>query len=101
MGDYGQRGLEQIALSAITVMKLYQGMSNKIELGQLKRKIKYYNVVEIDIAISKLATNLMENFKLSYGLQILMQLLVQQQLFTKFRFTSTIPKILTLCLPLS
>ncbi|MDB5086994.1 MAG: type toxin-antitoxin system VapC family toxin [Mucilaginibacter sp.] len=63
-------GLDQIVLSVITVMELYQGMNNKTELAQLKRKIKYYDVVDIDIATSKLATNLMEGFRLSHGLQI-------------------------------
>jgi predicted nucleic acid-binding protein len=63
-------GLEQVALSVITVMELYQGMNNKVELAQLKRKIRYYDVVEIDGAISRLATTLIENYKLSHGLQI-------------------------------
>ncbi|PPL03615.1 type II toxin-antitoxin system VapC family toxin [Parapedobacter indicus] len=63
-------GLEQIVLSAITVMELYQGMGNKTELAQIKRKIKYYDVVEIDNVISVLATELIEKFKLSHGLQI-------------------------------
>lgn len=31
-------GLGQIVLSVITVMELYQGMSNKTELAQLKGK---------------------------------------------------------------
>ncbi|PJJ84224.1 type II toxin-antitoxin system VapC family toxin [Mucilaginibacter auburnensis] len=63
-------GLHQVTLSVITVMELYQGMSNKAELAQMKRKIKYYDVIEIDTEISKLATTLIENFKLSHGLQI-------------------------------
>jgi len=63
-------GLEQIALSVITVMELYQGMGNKIELARMKRKIRYYDVIEIDNATSRLATTLIENFKLSNGLQI-------------------------------
>lgn len=63
-------GLEEIALSAITVMELYQGMGNKTELAQMKRKIRYYDVVEIDHSISVLATELVEKFKLSHGLQI-------------------------------
>jgi len=63
-------GLEEIALSVITVMELYQGMSNKTELAQMKKKIKYYDIVEIDNATSKLAANLIENFKLSHDLQI-------------------------------
>ena len=63
-------GLEQIALSVITVMELYQGMSNKVELAQMKRKLKYYDVVEIDTATSKLATSFIETYKLSHHLQI-------------------------------
>jgi predicted nucleic acid-binding protein len=63
-------GLEQVALSVITVMELYQGMSNKTELARMKRKIRYYDVVEIDNAISRLAASLMENFRLSHSLQI-------------------------------
>jgi len=63
-------GLEQVALSVITVMELYQGMGNKVELAQMKRKIKYYDVIEIDNATSRLAASLIENFKLSHDLQI-------------------------------
>ena len=63
-------GLEQIALSVITIMELYQGMGNKVELAQMKKRIRYYDVVEIDNATSGLATTLIENFKLSHGLQI-------------------------------
>lgn len=63
-------GLAEIAISVITVMELYQGMGNKTELAQMKRKIRYYDVVEIDVAISRLATELIEKFKLSHGLQI-------------------------------
>ena len=63
-------GLDKVALSVITLMELYQGMGNKIELAQLKRKISYYDVVDVDIATSKLAANLIEKYKLSHNLQI-------------------------------
>ena len=63
-------GLENVALSVITVMELYQGMSNKMELAQMKRKIRYYDIVEIDTEISKLAATLIEDFRLSHSLQI-------------------------------
>jgi len=63
-------GLDQVALSVITLMELYQGMGNKVELAQMKRKMRYYDVVDIDIATSKLAANLIENYKLSHNLQI-------------------------------
>ena len=37
-------GYDQIVLSAITVMELYQGMSNKKELAQIKKKIRFYDL---------------------------------------------------------
>lgn len=63
-------GLDHIVLSAITVMELYQGARNKVELAQLKRKIKYFDIIELDNASSKTATAIMEKFRLSHGLQI-------------------------------
>ena len=62
--------LQNVVLSAITVMELYQGMGNKTELARMKKNIKYYDVIEVDQNTSALATNLIENYRLSYGLQI-------------------------------
>ena len=63
-------GFQDIVLSSISVMELYQGMGNKVELAQIKRKIKYFDVIEINDDASKLATKLIENFRLSHNLQI-------------------------------
>ncbi len=63
-------GYDNILLSSITVMELYQGMGNKKELQEMKKKIKYYDVIEIDVEISKLATQLIDQFNLSHGLLI-------------------------------
>ena len=63
-------GFDNIVISSITLMELYQGMGNKLELAQMKKKIKYYDVIEINSQISKLATTFIENYKLSHGLQI-------------------------------
>lgn len=63
-------GLREIALSAVTVMELLQGMGNKQELAQMKKKIKYYDVVQIDKAISQKAIEFIESYKLSHGLLI-------------------------------
>jgi predicted nucleic acid-binding protein len=89
-----QIGLEQIALSAITIMELYQGMGNKNELLQMKRKIRYYDVVEIDGATSRLATELIESFKLSHGLQIPDAIIGATALSIKSHFTPTTSEIL-------
>ena len=63
-------GLQNVVLSAITVMELYQGMGNKPELARMKKNIKYYDVIEVDQRTSVLATNLIEDYRLSHGLQI-------------------------------
>jgi predicted nucleic acid-binding protein len=63
-------GLDEIVLSAVTVMELFQGMGNKEELAQMKKKIRYYDIVQIDEEISAKAIELIETFKLSHGLQI-------------------------------
>jgi len=63
-------GLTDIVLSSITVMELFQGMGNKGELVQMKKKIKFYDVVQMDEAISQKAVEFIETYKLSHGLQI-------------------------------
>lgn len=63
-------GLDEIVLSAMTVMELFQGMGNKGELAKMKKKIKYYDVVQIDEAISAKAVEFIETYKLSHGLSI-------------------------------
>lgn len=63
-------GYENIVLSAITVMELYQGMSNKTELAQMKKKIKYFDVVHFDEQVSEKSIELMLQFNLSHGLLI-------------------------------
>ena len=66
----GEIGLEEIALSAVTVMELLQGMGNKKELAKMKKKIKYYDIVQIDETISQKAIEFIEAYKLGHGLQI-------------------------------
>lgn len=63
-------GLDEIVLSAVTVMELFQGMGNKEELARMKKKIRYYDIVQIDQDISTKAIEFIESFKLSHGLQI-------------------------------
>ena len=63
-------GYDCILLSSITVMELYQGMSNKRELQEMQKKIRYFDIIEIDTEVSKLATQLLGQFNLSHGLKI-------------------------------
>ncbi len=63
-------GHENIAISTVTVMELFQGMGNKSQMAAMKKRIKYYDVIEINPTISRLARKYVEKYKLSQGLQI-------------------------------
>jgi predicted nucleic acid-binding protein len=63
-------GFANIVLSSITTMELLQGMGNKSELAQMKKKIKYYDIIHFDSHISQKSIELIEGFKLSHHLQI-------------------------------
>lgn len=63
-------GFANILLSSITTMELLQGMGNKAELAQMKKKIKYYDIIHFDSHISQKSIDLIESFKLSHHLQI-------------------------------
>jgi predicted nucleic acid-binding protein len=63
-------GLDEIVLSAVTVMELFQGMGDKEELARMKKKIKYYDIIQIDEEVSEKAIELIETYKLSHGLSI-------------------------------
>lgn len=63
-------GLDNIAISSITIMELYQGMTNKRELNTMKARIEYYDVVNFDLPTSVFAVELIEKFNLSHNLQI-------------------------------
>ncbi|MCA0237664.1 MAG: type II toxin-antitoxin system VapC family toxin [Bacteroidetes bacterium] len=59
-------GLNEIVQSAITVMELLQGMG----MAQMKKRIKFYDIVQIDSAVSAKSIELIEFYRLSHGLQI-------------------------------
>jgi predicted nucleic acid-binding protein len=51
-------------------MELFQGIGNKKELAQMKKRIKFYDIIQIDKQISEKSIELIEYYKLSHGLQI-------------------------------
>ena len=65
-----QIGYDHIVLSSITVMELYQGMGNKKELQEMRKKIRYFDIIEVNTEVSRLATQLVSQFNLSHGLLI-------------------------------
>ena len=63
-------GLEHILIPSVTVMELLQGVRNKTASIQLKKKLKAYHIIHFNEITSKLAIELIEQFRLSHGLLI-------------------------------
>jgi tRNA(fMet)-specific endonuclease VapC len=63
-------GLERIAVSVVTVMELYYGALHKAELKKIKRHLSSIRIFQIDEAISVAASELIERYAKSHGLQI-------------------------------
>jgi len=63
-------GVERIAVSSVTVMELYFGALNKVELNRIKRYLKAFTIVQIDESISLQAVELVERFGKSHGLNL-------------------------------
>lgn len=63
-------GNDNVLMPSITVMELYRGMTTKKDMATMKKKIKHYNILHFNDAVSIQALNLIENFKLSHDLQI-------------------------------
>ena len=63
-------GLEHIIIPSVTFMELLQGTRNKTESLQLKKKLKAYHIIHFNEMTSRLAIELIEQFRLSHGLLI-------------------------------
>lgn len=63
-------GNARILMPSISAMELYVGMQNKIELQQMKRKIKHFNIVHLNEAASEKCVELIADYRLSHGLLI-------------------------------
>jgi hypothetical protein len=63
-------GLENICLSAITIMELFFGALNKRELSQLKKRLRAFPVLHVNDDVSRNAVDLIENYSKSHQLEI-------------------------------
>jgi predicted nucleic acid-binding protein len=59
-------------LSAVSYMEILQGIRNKEEFNKLKKDLKQWSteILQINETISKNAIKLMEEYKLSHGLEL-------------------------------
>ena len=70
IGELEKIGFVNIAISSIVVLELYRGMTNKMEMIAMRKKLIYYDIIHIDSMASAQAIFLLEKFKLSHNLQI-------------------------------
>jgi predicted nucleic acid-binding protein len=70
ISELSKIGNSRILMPSISVMELYIGMANKIELQQMKKKIKHFNVVHLNEKASQKSTELIADYRLSHGLMI-------------------------------
>jgi predicted nucleic acid-binding protein len=63
-------GSENVLLPSIVAMELFRGMSNKNEMASMKSKLKHYNLLHVDTAISQKALEFIEAYRLSQDLKL-------------------------------
>lgn len=63
-------GLDKISISVVTAMELYYGALNKAELKKIKLHLSSIRIYHIDEEISVTASDLIERYAKSHGLQI-------------------------------
>lgn len=61
---------ENLAISAVTIMELYYGALNKLELQRIRKHLGAFNCLHISRPISIKAMHLIECYSKSHGLQI-------------------------------
>lgn len=63
-------GSDNVLITSISVMELYRGMQNKVEMIDMQKKINNYNILQINEDVSKKAIQLISQYKLSHNLEI-------------------------------
>lgn len=61
---------QELAMSSVTVMELYYGALNKLELKRIRKHLAVFRICHISISTSETATSLIERYAKSHGLQI-------------------------------
>ena len=70
LADLQQIGPHNIAVSAVTMMELYCGALNKLELQRIRKYLSSFHLCRIEPEVSGRATLLIERYAKSYGLLI-------------------------------
>ncbi|MCB0519088.1 MAG: type II toxin-antitoxin system VapC family toxin [Saprospiraceae bacterium] len=63
-------GLNNVIMPSVTTMELFRGMQNKNKMAWMKKRVKDFNLLHIDIPISEKALELIESYRLSQDLKL-------------------------------
>ncbi|RYY06916.1 MAG: type II toxin-antitoxin system VapC family toxin [Sphingobacteriaceae bacterium] len=77
-------GVENVILSAITKMELIIGATNKADMQRINKNIFRFTVAFISDSITQTAIQLLQDYKLSYGLALPDALIAATALETQF-----------------
>jgi len=61
---------ETLCISSITVMELYYGALNKVELNKLEKFVSLFDIIHLNENISKSSTKLIKSYAKSHSLDI-------------------------------
>ena len=61
---------ETLCISSISVMELYYGAPNKLELNKLEKFVSLFNIIHLNENISKSSTKLIKLYAKSHSLDI-------------------------------
>jgi len=61
---------EDVVISAISVMELYWGAFNRLEVTKLEKFVSLFEIIELDNSISQTATELIKTYAKSHNLDI-------------------------------
>lgn len=62
-------GINNIAVSSVSLMELFYGALNKRELNQIKKALNNFKIIHVDTGISNKAVELIEKYSKSHGLE--------------------------------
>jgi predicted nucleic acid-binding protein len=61
---------DSLCISSISVMELYYGALNKVELNKLEKFVSLFHIIHLNENISKISTKLIKKYAKSYSLDI-------------------------------
>ena len=66
-----QYNLEELFVSEIVIMELFQGAKNKSDLAFIKKELSVFKVVDTNNKIITLSKNILEKYNLSHNMKIM------------------------------